>query len=346
MTMNMKRIIQENINIITKEHPLLLDNERHEAFLYQTYHVKSEEKRPLYDFVTLTAWYTNSEGVRGFLYTSVSASISYAIDLTFTSGTLCDLHEHSHIELIYIAEGTLKIVIGEEEHIFSQGEFILINSGIRHGEYLYREDCTLVCLDVDDSFFTKYDSIQQKNDYTLSLKKLINEKRSQYLFIRFSPIKGSPQTIAALTTILCEMCGHLPGRKRIVIGYVERIVDLLTKEFHIQIAKQDTADLHTALLQDIQTYVRCHYDTVTVGQIGDTFHFSPDYLNRVFRRMTGMTLSTYIQDIRLSEAMHLLNTTENSVESIAEKIGYHNLGFFYRKFKEKYHQLPGEIKKM
>lgn len=163
--------------------------------------------------------------------------------------------------------------------------------------------------------------------------------------MRFSPINGSPQTISALTIILEELCGDLPGKKRIVIGYVERIVDLLAREFQIHVAKSNTRDLHEALLRDIKNYIRCNYSCVTVGHIAAVFHFSTDYLNRIFRKQTGKTLSAYIQDIRLCEAMRLLGETQDSIESIALQIGYHNLGFFYRKFKEKYQLLPGDVRK-
>jgi YesN/AraC family two-component response regulator len=318
----------------------------HESFLSQTYHVDLSQSRPLYDLVTLSGWYTNTEQIRGFLYAGFSTPRCYAWISPFSPGTICKTHSHTSIELTYIIEGRLRMRIEEEELSFNEGEFVLINSDVLHGEYLYKEDCSLICLDIDNSFFTRHMEFQGEEDYTQSLKKLINEKRSQYLYIRFSPAGDAPQTTAILTLLLREMSTNLPGKKHLSIGAVERVIDLLTKEFHTQVAKQDTADLHKALFEDIQNYVRNHHSTVTVQQIGAAFHFSPDYLNRIFRKQIGLTLSTYIQDVRLSEAMKLLRTTNLSVENIAAQIGYQNQGFFYRKFKEKYHVLPGDFRKL
>lgn len=337
-------ILLKNMEKGAKEQRYLLEK-AHEYLLNPDLPEKLTGNRPLRDLVTLFGWHTDEQGGRELFYSSVSAAECYAWKLNFEPGALCDLHEHSHIELTYVVEGSLKMCIGEEVLTFYQGEFVLINSGVFHGEYLYHEECTLICMGIDDSFFDKYTEPQQQHDYTQSLKKLINEKRSQYFYIRFSPINDSPQTILALATILQEMCDNLPGKKRLIIGYVERIVDLLTKEFQMQVARQDTADFHDALLHDIKNYIRCHYNNVTVSQIGDIFHFSPDYLSRIFRRQTGLTLSAYIQDLRLTEAMGLLSETEDSVEKIAEQVGYHNLGFFNKKFKKKYHKLPGAIRK-
>ncbi|WP_455616964.1 AraC family transcriptional regulator [Eisenbergiella sp.] len=343
--MNIKRILHQNVDKRTKEQSHLINNRNHGETLEKTYHIRLSGSRPLYDLFTLTGWYTNTQGIRGFLYATITDPKCYAWNLSFKPGTLCEIHEHSHIELIYVIEGTLKILIGSEEFTFDQREFVLINSGVLHGEYLNNEECTLLCLGIDDSFFDKSAEPQQKLDYMHNLKKLINEKRREYCYIRFSPTNDSPQTISALTIILNEMCDSLPGKKRIVLGYVERIVDLLTKEFQFQVARQDTGHLHEALLRDIKNYIRCNYSRVTVGQISAVFHYSADYLNRIFRRQTGMTLSAYIQDIRLSEAMWLLGTTKDSIESIALQVGYHNQGFFYCKFKEKYQALPGDVRK-
>ncbi len=342
----LKRFLHQTIQIHANFVPCPPGITEHESFLSQTYHVDLSQSRPLYDLVTLSGWYTNTEQIRGFLYAGFSMPRCYAWISPFSPGTICKTHSHTSIELTYIIEGRLRMRIGEVELSFNEGEFVLINSDILHGEYLYKEDCSLICLDIDDSFFTRHMEFQGDEDYTQSLKKLINEKRSQYLYIRFSPAGDAPQTTAILTLLLQEMSTNLPGKKHLSIGAVERVIDLLTKEFHTQVARQDTADLHQALFEDVQNYVRSYYPSVTVGQIGAAFHFSPDYLSRIFRKQTGLTLSAYIQDVRLSEAVKLLHTTDLSVEAIAAQVGYQNQGFFYRKFKEKYHVLPGDLRKL
>ena len=56
----------------------------------------------------------------------------------------------------------------------------------------------------------------------------------------FSPIKQNiTRTSSTFELIMQELMDELPGKKRLLIGYVERIIDLLTKEYQIHIAQID-----------------------------------------------------------------------------------------------------------
>lgn len=59
----------------------------------------------------------------------------------------------------------------------------------------------------------------------------------------------------------------LPGKQRIVIGYVERIIDLLAREYSIQATRSDKEELQKVLVQSICSYIEYHYDSVTVNEL-------------------------------------------------------------------------------
>ena len=58
-----------------------------------------------------------------------------------------------------------------------------------------------------------------------------------------------------------------------------------------------------------------------------------------------MTYSEYLQSIRLEQAKRMLIETDLTISEIAEQTGYHNKGYFYRIFTEKYNMTPGEYRK-
>ena len=75
-----------------------------------------------------------------------------------------------------------------------------------------------------------------------------------------------------------ELMDELPGKKRLLIGYVERIIDLLTKEYQIHIAQIDKKELHAAIVKSICEYIQNTLPTVSVNDISEKFNYNPDYL--------------------------------------------------------------------
>ena len=49
--------------------------------------------------------------------------------------------------------------------------------------------------------------------------------------------------------------------------------------------------------------------------------------------------------LRLERAELLLTETNNTIEQIAEEVGYHNKGYFYKLFQEKYEETPASYRR-
>lgn len=303
--------------------------------------------RGMQSLISVNAWTTSINGSQNILYLPTSLQHLHCAKLNFENGISTSPHTHNYIELIYILEGSLSMNIAGKKYTIRQGEICLVNTNAVHFEYLYAEETAVVCLGIDDAFFSQYDSTSATDDYALSLKKLVNQKRSEYLYIHFLPIgHESTLTVSAIRLILDELMHELPGKKRLLIGFTERIVDLLVKEYQIRIAKADKEALHTAVIESLCGYIQNNIQSVTVSDISRQFHYNPDHINRLFKREKGITISHYIQECRMHKAFELLISTDFSVEAVSLQCGYHNMGFFYQKFKESYGATPHQIRQM
>jgi transcriptional regulator GlxA family with amidase domain len=69
-------------------------------------------------------------------------------------------------------------------------------------------------------------------------------------------------------------------------------------------------------------------------------------LKRRFKMATGSTLIGHIQNLRIEEAKHLLETASASFEQISAEVGYENLAFFRRLFKRSTGLTPGQYRRM
>lgn len=82
-------------------------------------------------------------------------------------------------------------------------------------------------------------------------------------------------------------------------------------------------------------WIEEHYaEDIRLEHIADTLHLSKFYLSRLFRRETGGSLSDYLIARRIKQACRLLYTTAHSVERISADVGYPNVSYFIRSFKQ------------
>ena len=68
--------------------------------------------------------------------------------------------------------------------------------------------------------------------------------------------------------------------------------------------------------------------------------FSEYYFMRFFKKHMNMTCIQYINNVRLEKAVELFEHGETSILEVSLSVGFHNLSYFHRAFKSKYHMTP------
>lgn len=101
------------------------------------------------------------------------------------------------------------------------------------------------------------------------------------------------------------------------------------------------------LVQQIEEYIRGHLreSDLLVSDIADTMYLNKDYLNRVFKKEQGISISQYLIQERMKLAAVLLGDEKNTVNMVAEQVGYHNYPYFASSFKRYYHCTPSQYQK-
>ena len=73
---------------------------------------------------------------------------------------------------------------------------------------------------------------------------------------------------------------------------------------------------------------------INVKFLAKKLNCSSDYLSHLFRRETGMTLISYIKQLRVMQAKSLLETSTLNVQEVGRAVGYEDPGYFIRVFKK------------
>ncbi|QNK41020.1 response regulator [Caproicibacter fermentans] len=100
------------------------------------------------------------------------------------------------------------------------------------------------------------------------------------------------------------------------------------------------------LAQHAIEYIEENYQktSISVEDLCSFLHVSPTYFSTVFKRETGKSFVSYLTEVRLRQAVDLLNTTEDKTYVIAQKVGYAEPNYFSYVFKKKFGVSPSRYR--
>ncbi len=101
-----------------------------------------------------------------------------------------------------------------------------------------------------------------------------------------------------------------------------------------------------AVIAGCQQWVAEHYDQDRpVAAMQELSGIPERSFKRRFARATGMTPLEYVHTLRLEEAKHMLETSDITVEAVANEVGYEDTSFFGRLFRRKVGLTPVQYRK-
>nr|WP_276510286.1 helix-turn-helix transcriptional regulator [Paenibacillus qinlingensis] len=71
---------------------------------------------------------------------------------------------------------------------------------------------------------------------------------------------------------------------------------------------------------------------------------TPEYLSKIFKQCTGISVKEYITRIRLQRAKYLLSQTSMNVSQVSDALGYSSIFLFSKQFKQHYGLPPSNFK--
>jgi len=88
------------------------------------------------------------------------------------------------------------------------------------------------------------------------------------------------------------------------------------------------------LLEEMRVFLQSHYQyEITRDSVAAHFNITPNHLSRLFQSHGRVTFSTYLTQVRIDRAKHLLSSYNFKLDDIAARCGYHDTPYFCHVFK-------------
>lgn len=123
---------------------------------------------------------------------------------------------------------------------------------------------------------------------------------------------------------------------------------LIQKAIKVNVCiKRERVNSSMLLIERAKQYIKENYSEfdISVEKLCSKLHVSPTYFSTIFKKETGMNFVNYLTNIRLEEAVKLLNTTDDKTYMIAEKVGYPEANYFSYVFKKEFGVSPSKYRK-
>ena len=90
-----------------------------------------------------------------------------------------------------------------------------------------------------------------------------------------------------------------------------------------------------SIIETVKKYVQDDmHQNVTLKKISSILHFNCAYLGQKFRLHENMSFNDYLLQQRMEKAKLLLKKTDMKIYEIANEVGYTEIDWFYKKFKQ------------
>ena len=99
------------------------------------------------------------------------------------------------------------------------------------------------------------------------------------------------------------------------------------------------------VVSKVKRYINGHLgEELSRNQLAGQVFMSADYLSKIFLQETGVKLSEYITRVRMDKAAALLEETDMTIGDISDAVGYGNLTYFTKVFRERNQITPAQYR--
>ncbi|WNR45554.1 helix-turn-helix domain-containing protein [Paenibacillus roseipurpureus] len=140
-----------------------------------------------------------------------------------------------------------------------------------------------------------------------------------------------------------ELIHHIETLKELKENLKSPLQELFQRIRELRVNQQ-----HHKLIVKVKSFIEGHYSDpdFSLTTLSDEFGLTGNYLSKLFKSEFGDTFVNYLIKIRIQKAKELLLETNETIQTIGQRVGYVQTISFNRAFKKLVGRSPGEYRKL
>lgn len=255
---------------------------------------------------------------------------------------LVPLHWHDEMELIYVKKGYGSITVDFRQYKVKGPTLVLILPGQLHsiGQL---EDFSM---EYENIIFNPSMLMSKQTDVTATefLQPLISRKITVPTV--FTPVYPYYRDVIAPIDACDEICKTKPqGYELFIKSQLYQFLFILSNRCrNLSNTKPNRKALDKTKV--VLKYIENNYmHRITIADVSAAINFSESHFMRYFKDTMGTSFTDYLRDYRLTMASRLLTSSDSAILDIAAEVGFENLSYFNRVFKQRYHMTPSQFRR-
>lgn len=225
-------------------------------------------------------------------------------------------------EILIGLKGKLPVAVDDKKYSIAPGEVL----SVYPGETIVGTEKTQAAVDFIWLHFVNQAPLNELTTYPTKF-----EQASALILPRYFKITDTNR----LLTLAIQMLDatHSDSTDLVASDYfVSYFVSVLSNDY-LQNIHQDNYE--EGIVNKIKEWIRANIDSeLNINEIALHFNLNHDYMARLFKHVTGITMKNYINQLKIYHARYLLLTTNLSVEEVAKQSYFNDYKYFFRLFKQ------------
>ncbi len=233
-------------------------------------------------------------------------------------------HWQKEIELVYVRSGEASFHVSDQSFTAHAGDLVICESGQIHYSDSYHTTNHLAFLIFDTTIISSGFQNPHFKMPLVTAQELENLCLAEPLDRLFSLIPT-------------ELSQKQPYYKDIVTSALREFWFLLKRKLPREEKAADHSRRARMLgeFQELLDHIDSHYaEDLTLEYAASMMHFSPSHFSKTFKKLMGMNYVTYVNMVRIEQAISLLGSSQHRMIDIALDCGFSNIRSFNRVFKE------------